>query len=56
VLEQLIKREADVFGDLPEQDWRNVSTRVNRHRGAAASGITELFVGTALANLGEAES
>ena len=56
VLEQLIKREADVFGDLTEQDWGNVATLMKRHRGAAASGIAELFVGTALANFGEAES
>ena len=55
-LEQLIKREADVFGDLTEQDWGNVSTLMKRHRGAAAGGIAELFVGTALANFGEAES
>ena len=56
VLEQVIKREADVFGDLTEQDWGNVSTLMKRHGGAAASGITELLVGTALANFGEAES
>ena len=30
--------------------------RAKRHRGAVASGIAELFVGTALANFGEAES
>ena len=29
---------------------------MKRHRGAAASGIAELFVGTALTNFGEAES
>ena len=29
---------------------------MKRHRGASASGIAELFVGTALTNFGEAES
>jgi hypothetical protein len=31
VLEQLIKREADVLGDLTEQDWRDVSTLMKRN-------------------------
>lgn len=56
VLEQLIKRDADVFGDLTKQDWGNVSTLMKRYRGAAAGGITKLFVRTALANFGETES
>ena len=56
MLEQLIKREADVFGDLTEQDWGNVSTLVKRHRCAATGGIAELFMGTALPDFREAES
>jgi hypothetical protein len=44
VLEQLIKCEADVFGDLTEQDWGDVSTLMKRNRCAAACGIAELFV------------
>ncbi|MFZ3037399.1 MAG: hypothetical protein WA112_09040 [Rugosibacter sp.] len=56
MLEQLIKREADVFGDLTKQDWGDVSTLMKRHRCAATGGITELFVRTALADFGEAES
>ncbi|CDQ10902.1 hypothetical protein AFERRI_430004 [Acidithiobacillus ferrivorans] len=44
VLEQLIKREADLFGDLTEQDWGDASTLMKRNRCAAACGIAELFV------------
>ena len=44
VLEKLIKREANVFGDLTEQDWGDVSTLMKRNRCAAACGIAELFV------------
>ena len=44
VLEQFIKREADIFGNLTEQDGRDVSTLMKRHRCAAAGGIAELFV------------
>ena len=41
VLEQLIKREPDVFGDLTEQDWGDVSTLMKRNRCASACGIPE---------------
>ncbi|MDO9400157.1 MAG: hypothetical protein Q7T46_01635 [Polaromonas sp.] len=44
VLEQLIKRDPDVFGDVTEQDWGDVSTLMKWNRCAAACGITELFV------------
>jgi len=44
VLEKLIKREPDVFGDLTEQDWGDVSTLMKRNRCAMAPGIAELFV------------
>ncbi len=55
MLEELIKREADVFGDLTEQDWGNVPTLVKRHGCAATDDIPELFVRAALADFGEAE-
>jgi len=32
MLEQLIKREPDVFGDLTEQNWGDVSTLMKRNR------------------------
>ena len=44
MLEQLIKREADVFGDLTEQNWGDVSTLMEWNRCAAACCIAELFV------------
>ena len=56
MLEQFIKREANVFGDLPQQDRCDVSPLMKWHRGAAASSIAKLLVRTALAHLGETES
>jgi len=44
VLEQLIKRKPNVFGDLTEQDWGDISTLMKRNRCAAACGIAKLFV------------
>lgn len=44
MLEQLIKRETDVFGDLTEQDWGDISTPMEWNRCAAACRIAELFV------------
>ena len=55
MLEKLIKYETDVFGNLTEQDWRNVSALMERNRCAAASSATKLFVWPALTNFGEAK-
>jgi len=44
VLEQLIKRDTDVFGNLTKQDWGDVPTLMKRNRCAAACGIAKLFV------------
>ena len=44
MFEELIKRKPDVFGDLTEQDWRDVSALMEWNRRAAACGIAELFV------------
>jgi len=55
VLEQLIKREPDVFGDLTKQDGGDVSTLMKRNRCATARSIAELFVGPALTDFDETE-
>ena len=55
MLEQLIKREANVFCDLTKQNWGDVSTMMKRNSCAAACGIAELFVRSALADFDEAE-
>lgn len=55
MLEEIIKREPDVFGDLTEQDRGNVSTLMKRNRCASTRGIAELFVRSALADFGETE-
>ncbi len=44
MLEQLIKREPDIFGDLAEQDRRDVSTLMKWDGCATTCGIAELFV------------
>jgi len=44
MLEQLIKRDADVFGNLTKQDWGDVSALMEWNRCAAACRIAELFV------------
>jgi len=56
VLEQLIKRNTDVFGNLTKQDWRDVPTLMKGYRCTATCGIAKLFVRPSLANFGEAES
>ena len=55
MLEELIKREPDVFGDLTEQDWGDISTLMKWNRCAAACGIAELLVRSALADFGKTE-
>jgi len=55
VLEKLIKCETDVFSNLTEQDWRDVSALMERNRCAAASSVAKLFVRSALADFSEAE-
>ncbi len=56
MLEQFIKCEANVFGDLTKQDRRNVAALMKWHRGAATGSVAVLLVRTALAHLGEAKS
>ncbi len=53
---QLVDRETDVAGDLPQQGRRDVAASVERNGGHAAVGMAELLVGAALADLGEAET
>lgn len=44
VLEKLIKREADVFGYLTQQDRGDIPALVKWNRRAAACRIAELFM------------
>ena len=44
MLEKLIKCETDVFSNLTEQDWGDVSALMERNRCAAACSIAKLFV------------
>ncbi len=51
ILEKLVDREADVFDNLSEKGGRDVTALVERNRGAPASTVAELLVGTALSDL-----
>lgn len=51
--EQSIDGEPDVFGDLPEQDGRNIPALMKRHRGTSSSTVTKLLVRTTLPDLRE---
>ena len=53
VLEQAIDGEPDVFGDLPEQDGRNIPALMKRHGGTSSSTVTKLLVRTTLPDLRE---
>ena len=55
VFEKLIDCKPYIFGDLPQQDWRNITTLVERNRGATACTIAELFVRTTLPDFSETE-
>jgi len=55
MLKQLIKRYADVFGNLTEQVWGNIPALKKWNCCATACVISELLVRTTLANFGEAD-
>ena len=44
VFEKFIKCETDVFGNLTEQDWRDVSALMERSRCTAVCGIAKLLM------------
>ena len=52
-IDELLQGEANIASDLSEQRGRDISTLVDRNRGDATIGVTELFVRTALADLSE---
>jgi len=44
MFEQLGHREADIFGDLPKEYWRNVATGVKRDSCGATTAVAKLLV------------
>ena len=48
VLQQILHRQPDVFGDLAHQDGRNIASRVERNGSAPAISVPQLFVRAAL--------
>ena len=55
ILEKLDDGETGVFCDPPQQQWRDISTRVKRDGCASSIRMPELLVRTTLPDLGEAE-
>ncbi len=54
--EQFLDRQPDVPRDLTQQSGRNVAADMEGDSGHATIRVAELFVRTALPNLGEAKS
>jgi len=44
VLQQIIERQADILGDLAQQDRGEVAADMQRHGGRAAIEVAELLV------------
>ena len=54
--DELFRCQADVFGDLTQQRWRNVSAFVEGNRCEPSGGVFELLVRAALTNQLESKS
>jgi hypothetical protein len=48
--DELFSRHADVFGYLPQQDWRNIASRMERYGRASPIGMPILTMRAALAH------
>lgn len=53
--QELVNRKPDIFGDLADNERRNISALVERHRGNTPIRMAKLPVGTALPDLSESE-
>lgn len=53
MFKKFIKREANVFSDLAQQDWGNIPALVKRNSCATTRTIAELFMRSSLADFGE---
>lgn len=54
-IDEFLGGEPNVAGNLPQQNWRNVTALVKRNRRAAAVRVTELLVRPFLPHLFKAE-
>jgi hypothetical protein len=48
--QQNFERNADIFGDLPQENRRDIATLVKRNCCRPSIRVSKLFVGTALSN------
>lgn len=53
--DKILRSHTDVAANLPQQYRGNISSLVERNRCPATVGMAELFVGSTLPNLAEAE-
>jgi hypothetical protein len=53
--QQYFQSDTDIFGNLSQENGRNVTTLVEWHRRRPAIRMSKLFVGTALSNFSETE-
>ena len=49
-LNELFSRGAEIFGYLPQQDWRNIASQMERYRRASPIGMPILSMRPALAH------
>jgi len=54
--EKFFDGEADVFGNLSQQDWRNITARMKWDGGSAPIGMAKLTMRTALPHLHKTKS
>jgi len=55
MLKQLFKRKADVFGNLTQQDRRDIAALMKGHSGTSTFGVPKLFVRTSLPDFRETQ-
>lgn len=55
MFQELFDRQTDVFCDLTQQDWRNISSAVHGNRCAPTIGVPKLFVLAPLTDLRKAQ-
>jgi hypothetical protein len=55
MFEQFSHGEADIFGDLPKENWRDVTAGVKRDSCGATSTVAKLLVRTTLPHFNKAQ-
>jgi len=56
IFQEFFDGQTDIFGNLSEEDWGDVSPRMEWNRGAPTIGVAKLLVTSFLANLRKTEA